>query len=270
MELGKRILQARQEAGLSQRQLCGGVITRNMLSQIEHGTARPSMDTLRYLAGRLGKPVSYFLEEDAVLSPNQQVMAAARKAYGAGDSSGALKALEDYKAPDAVFDWEWALLRCICLQEQARQAMEQGKLPYARELLEQAEQAEAQTPYLTQALEHQRLKLLLQAQPQKRKLILAKIAPEEDLLLLRAEDALEDGELGRSAALLEAVQDRTQPMWNLLRGRVALEQGDSAAAAPYLRSAEAAYPRETAPLLERCYRELGDYQQAYYYACKQR
>lgn len=34
MELGQRLKQARLEAGMSQRQLCGDVITRNMLSQI--------------------------------------------------------------------------------------------------------------------------------------------------------------------------------------------------------------------------------------------
>ena len=35
MTLGEKIRQARLEAGLSQRQLCGGEVTRNMLSQIE-------------------------------------------------------------------------------------------------------------------------------------------------------------------------------------------------------------------------------------------
>ena len=59
MELGKRLQQARLEAGLSQKQLCGDRITRNMLSQIEHGTAKPSMTTLQYLAERLGKSVGY-------------------------------------------------------------------------------------------------------------------------------------------------------------------------------------------------------------------
>jgi transcriptional regulator with XRE-family HTH domain len=54
MELGQRLRQARLEAGLSQRQLCGDTITRNMLSLIENGSARPSMDTLRCLAARLG------------------------------------------------------------------------------------------------------------------------------------------------------------------------------------------------------------------------
>ena len=65
MELGEKILQARLALGLSQRQLCGDTITRNMLSRIEHGMAKPSMGTLQILAQRLGKPISYFLEEEA-------------------------------------------------------------------------------------------------------------------------------------------------------------------------------------------------------------
>ena len=46
MTIGEKIRLARQEAGLSQRQLCGQQVTRNMLSQIENGSARPSVDTL--------------------------------------------------------------------------------------------------------------------------------------------------------------------------------------------------------------------------------
>ena len=62
MSLGERLRQARLEAGLSQRQLCGERITRNMLSQLESGAASPSVATLSYLAARLGKPVGYFLD----------------------------------------------------------------------------------------------------------------------------------------------------------------------------------------------------------------
>ena len=82
MELGARLRQARQEAGLSQRQLCQDTITRNMLSQIENGSARPSMDTLQILAARLGKPIGYFLEEEAVLSPNHALMEQAQTLSG--------------------------------------------------------------------------------------------------------------------------------------------------------------------------------------------
>ena len=84
MELGEKLRQARLEAGLSQRQLCGEEITRNMLSLIENGSAKPSMKTLQYLAARLGRNVSFFLEETAVLSPNQAVMTSARELYDSG------------------------------------------------------------------------------------------------------------------------------------------------------------------------------------------
>ena len=81
MTLGEKLRQARQEANLSQRALCGGEITRNMLSRIENGAAQPSMKTLRYLADRLGKPVSFFLDEQAVASANQEVMESARRIF---------------------------------------------------------------------------------------------------------------------------------------------------------------------------------------------
>ena len=122
MDLGSKLLQARQEAGLSQRQLCEGIITRNMLSQIEHGTARPSMDTLLALAGRLNKPLSWFLDEDALRSPNQAVVFAAREALKRGDHSAVLKAVETYQAPDPVFNPEMALLKNLALLEKAEQA----------------------------------------------------------------------------------------------------------------------------------------------------
>ena len=38
----------------------------------------------------------------------------------------------------------------------------------------------------------------------------------------------------------------------------------------FLQAAETVYPEEAIPLLEICFRELGDYQKAYQYACKQR
>ncbi len=113
MELGQRLKEARLAAGLSQRQLCGHQLTRNMLSLIENGTARPSMDTLLYLASRLGKPVSFFLEEESV-SPNQARLAAARTAYAQGHAAAALAALESCESPDPVFDGERYLLEFLC------------------------------------------------------------------------------------------------------------------------------------------------------------
>lgn len=49
---------------MTQAQLAGDEITRNMLSLIENDNAEPSVRTLRYLAERLSLPVSYFLSDD--------------------------------------------------------------------------------------------------------------------------------------------------------------------------------------------------------------
>ena len=136
MTLGEKIKQARLEAGLSQRQLCGEEVTRNMLSQIENGAAKPSMKTLSYFAARLGKTVSYFLEEDTVLSPNQEVMTLARKAVGEKDFQAAAEILGDYRGPDGTFDGEFTLLHRITALELARAAIADGRKAHAADILE--------------------------------------------------------------------------------------------------------------------------------------
>lgn len=268
MELGQRILQARQEAGLSQRQLCGDVITRNMLSQIEHGTARPSMDTLQYLAERLGKSVSYFLKEDPLDSPNFACIQRARVAFSAGDHTQVVALLKEYRPPDAIFDPEYHLMQAISLQELALKSIDEEKRPYALTLLERAQAEGAQTPLYTEALERQRLMLMLRAGAAA-KPILSRLRHDE-LLLYKAADALSDGLSLRAAILLDAAEDHSSPQWNLLRGSVCLEMGEYRSATEYLHRAEEAFPKDTAPLLERCYRELEDFKKAYFYACKQR
>lgn len=262
MELGARLRQVRLEAGLSQRQLCGDMITRNMLSQIENGSARPSMDTLRYLADRLGKPMGYFLEEQAVTSPNQQVMAKARALTG----QAVLDALEGYRAPDATFDAERYLLETLACMEQARQALTQGKPGYARTLLERAGAAGGATPYYTQALERDRLLLCYEAGMGAMADRLPDNTPE---LLLRAQMALDAGDHARCGAILEAAQTRSEK-WHFLRAQAYLGQREYTQAAEHYLQAESYDPKQVYARLEQCYRELEDYKQAYFYACKQR
>lgn len=61
--IGDRIRRLRTQLGLSQTQLAGKEMTRAFISQVEHGKCTPSPQTLRILADRLGKSVSYFLDE---------------------------------------------------------------------------------------------------------------------------------------------------------------------------------------------------------------
>ena len=266
MELGEKLLQARKEAGLSQRQLCGDTITRNMLSQIEHGTARPSMDTLKYLAGRLGKPVSYFLQEDVVTSPNRQVIIDAGNAYRQGDVPKARLLLENYDPEDPVFRWEYRYLHAMTTLSTAQKALAEGKDIYARVLLAGVEESCRQIP----GAERQRLMLLGQIPGADLTAVCRKLPSLDEELLLRAREALRSGKATRAAQLLDAAEDQSDPKWNLLRGRVCIALEEYREALPHLHRAEAAYPAETAPALEQCYREIGDYKQAYEYACKQK
>lgn len=266
MELGEKLKNARLEAGLSQRQLCGEEITRNMLSQIEHGTARPSMDTLRYLAARLEKPVSFFLEEDGVFSPNREVMEQVRNAFGRGEHGVVLEALKAYREPDPVYGTERKLLEALALLGAAEQAIREDRLRYARELLTRMEAGE--DPYTCHL---RRRRLLLLAKTGEAALEVCRQLPDlDEELLLRAEAALAAGDARRAGALLDAAQEQTVPRWHLLRGDGYVLEGDYEKAARCYHRAEDAQPQLTAPKLERCYRELGDYKRAYAYACKQR
>lgn len=265
MDLGQKLRQARLAAGLSQRQLCGDEITRNMLSQIENGSACPSMDTLRYLARQLGKPISYFLEDEAVTSPNQALMERARTAFGEKDYATALTTLDTYQKFDPVFDWERHLLVALSCMELAEQAICAHRLPYAAQLLEQAADTGSKTPYYNAAMERQRLILLAECSNQPIPL------PSDDrALLLRARAALAQDDPSRAEQYLDAAEDHSTPEWNLLRGHACIELGDLPQALPCLKAAEEQYPKEAIPQLEHCCRELEDYKEAYFYACKLR
>ena len=253
--LGQRLKQARLEAGLSQRQLCGDTITRNMLSQIENGSAKPSMDTLRYLAARLGKPMGFFLEEQAVTSPNQQIMAAAREAFAKGEP--ALELLAGYAAPDRVFDAEYHLLCALSKEALAKRAIAQGKIQYALTLLSQATEHGHATPYYTPV--HHRANLILRFAANPESVPELSLSLTEVLLLAKANP-------DRQAAILDAFPF-DDPRWHHARADCWFSQQNYAKALIHYENAP-----QTAPVyqqLEICCRELGDYKSAYYYAKKQ-
>lgn len=256
MHLGEKLRQARLEAGLSQRQLCGEEITRNMLSQIENGAASPSLATLRYLASRLEKPLSFFLEETPAVSPNHAVISAARELFDRGDWAGTAAALEGYRPSDEIFDREAALLNCLARLHWAEALQKSGRERYARELLEQLS---TRGLYCADDLERRRLLLLGRAED---------LPSLDEELLLRAEAALEGGSGHRAGSLLDAAQDPSSPRWQLLRGRAYLAEKAYASAIPHLTRAEEAFPAQALPCLEECWRELGDFQQAYACACR--
>jgi len=64
LHIGEKIKKLRTDKLMTQQELVGNQITRNMLSLIENGFASPSLETVRYLAGRLGVSAGFLLVED--------------------------------------------------------------------------------------------------------------------------------------------------------------------------------------------------------------
>ncbi len=251
MDLGKLLKQARLDAGLSQRQLCGEEITRNMLSQIENGTARPSMKTLQYLASRLGKPMSFFLRET-----EETPLERARKAFRQGRFAEALTFAAEGDEGD--------LIRALCCLTLAESAISDQRLPYARQLLEDAAVFGAKTPYYTPDLERRRQLLLARGFPQSISQVVESLSDEE--LLLRAENALAQKAPREAAVLLDAAGNKLTEQWNILRGDAAFFQGDYRAAKGYYGRAE----EKCLAKLEECCKQLEDFKGAYEYAIRQR
>ena len=131
MTIGTRILQAREESGLSQRQVAGEHMTRNMLSSLEHDKAKPSLDTLCYLSRVLDKPVGWFLGEDGPQIRGLDRFRAARECYDLGSWRECLDHLSQIPE-DEVLGREAALLGILARLELGEQCLSDGRLPYAR------------------------------------------------------------------------------------------------------------------------------------------
>ena len=234
-----------------------------MLSLIEHGSAKPSMETLKLLAARLGKPVSYFLDEEAITSPNQSVMESASRLYDRKEWEEAALVLEGYRAPDEVYDRQKDLLSVLIHLELAEAAIREERYPYALELLGKADR---KTAWCSEELKRRRLLLLGRVPGQQ---VSAMLPSLDEELILRAKEAFAAGKLERAMHLLESAEEKNS-RWNFLRAQIWLKTGNFREAATCLHKAETDFPKETAPLLERCYRELEDFKRAYEYACKQK
>jgi tetratricopeptide (TPR) repeat protein len=63
------VKQARMEAGMSLGQVANGVVSRTAIYFVETGKAKPSIETLRLIAERTGRPLDFFLAQPSTLEP---------------------------------------------------------------------------------------------------------------------------------------------------------------------------------------------------------
>jgi tetratricopeptide (TPR) repeat protein/DNA-binding XRE family transcriptional regulator len=85
--------QARLEAGLSLGQVAGSDISRTAIYFVETGKAKPSMETLKLIASRTGRPLDYFLVRPSTMEPRSSAGTAdIERLITEGDPVGALAA----------------------------------------------------------------------------------------------------------------------------------------------------------------------------------
>ena len=141
-ELGRRLKAARLAKKMTQSDVVGDFITRNMLSQIESGNAIPSMKTLEYLARVLEIPMeSLFSEHGETVHSDLTLLTTAKHLLREHEYEALL---DQCTAEGAVAD-ELHALRSIAHFELAKQLAEgeeteqlQAAVMHARSAVQEA------------------------------------------------------------------------------------------------------------------------------------
>ena len=281
MTLGQKLRQTRLSKGLSQSQVAGDCVTRNMLSQIENDQASPSMRTLEHLAQALGVSVGWLLSDEQTDAAMERLRRA-RALFRERNFEGCLALF----AQDEPGDDETLLLRSMAAGELAEQLLLDEQISRAKELAALSLEWNRKSLYGTAQAQIMALDVLARA-------AILENCPDEAVERYRA--SYLEGQnavryhftMARFHLQQEHIQAAEREIWSIaelpeasrgeyliLRGKIAAKREQYENAALYFHQAEELslgrmLERELYEGLEICCRELGDYQQAYLYASKQ-
>ncbi len=148
MNIGDKIKMLRTSKLMTQSELAGSEITRNMLSRIENGAAQPSLDTLRYLAKKLNVSPGFLLAEggDEQIYFKHNEMRGIKTAYLMGDFRICRDMCLTGESSD---DDEVQLILAECTLEIAIEEFSKGNLRLSCEYFDKAIDACAGTIYNT-------------------------------------------------------------------------------------------------------------------------
>lgn len=152
-DIGEKIKKLRQQRNMTQSDLAGDQITRNMLSRVENGAALPSLPTVWYLAERLGVPAGFLLAEgdDDRIWRKMGRIDSIRRALRNGDVRLCLALCrEDEKLSEA--DDEIYLIMSQCALAIAAEEFDLGHLHEACGALDEAVSYAGRTIYDTTAI----------------------------------------------------------------------------------------------------------------------
>ena len=283
MTLGQKLKQTRLARGMTQAQVVGDRITRNMLSQIENDLASPSVGTLEYLASVLNVRLSWLLaseQEEAEAGRTQQLRALLKS----GEYAACLEL-----APEHAPDDEQALALAMAAAQCAQRALEAERFDMARHLAQRGLAWNAGSVYesvqlalhlreiLTRCAQHTGPGQVQAAFSDYRQAYAAQPSRVR-YHLTAARYHLERGKTAEASAELHALSEPPEEdlaEYRLLQARLAAASGQYAEAMTALRRAERTAPlpklleRELLQTMELAARELQDYKTAYECAARQ-
>ena len=255
MTLGQKIRQTRLARGLTQKELAGEQITRNMLSQIEHGAAQPSMRTLEYLAAVLNVDAGWLLS--------------------GADGDGAADRL--VRARTLLREGKWRACREL-LHEGSAQAGDEELLILSRAAMQLAWKHLGREEFDDAlALSQEAAECDAQAEAYRRQHLQQQGEARYHLVMARyhlAQEHIQAAE--KEIWSISELPEAQQTEYLLLRGRIALRKEQFENALLYLQQAEQTggasryLLRELYASLEQCCREREDVKGAYEYATRQR
>lgn len=280
MNIGERIRELRISKLMTQNELAGDHITRNMLSCIENGAANPSLSTVLYIASRLGVPAGFLLAEegDEIVYRKMGNLPNIKHAYTTGDLRGC-RSLCVSACPDP--DDEIALLLSSCDVGIAKEEFWDGKLRSACRFFDEALSYAEKTVYPTDAvyaearvyfhyMERFSNTLYSDFSDEDAETLIAAVSPFA--CYVSALDALDGGNDGAVQAYLEQAEAESF-FCQHIRIRTLMEAGDySASLAALLCLLGREEPLNKIELytvlseLEICCRENDDFKGAYNYA----
>lgn len=281
-DIGEKIKKLRLQRNMTQSELAGDLITRNMLSRVENGAALPSLPTVWYLAERLGIPAGFLLAEgnDDRIWRKMNRIDGIRRVLRSGDPRICL-ALCREDCDNGEADDEIYLIMAQCSLCLAREEFERGHLHDACAAFDSAVDYADRTMYDTSAI-RQTAALYFRFMHRLSFMLYSEMMPDVGDALFGSDDvfgryvlareALEAGEMRRVAAYLE--NGREDDPWRLhLRAHMLTQNGDYAAAEQALRQLLHAESARSEVLmycvfcdLEICCREQSDFRGAYEYS----
>lgn len=282
MTLGERLRTLRCARGMTQKQLAGTCITRNMLSQIENDQARPSMRTLEYLAQTLGVDVGQLLTQGEGAEGSAS-LAEARELYRAGRFADCRAQLPPDGGDEA------ALLRSLCALALARAALADECFSEAETLAREAFEQNSDCLYPDAALQTEAAGILARCRAARGDGAEEAFEQYRQIHLARQSGVPYHLAMARFDLEREHIQAAEREIWSItelpeenraeyliLRGRIAAKKEQFENALLYLRQASEAGPlsrllrRELLLALEHCYKETEQFRLAYECAAAQR